>query len=319
MNDEIILREDGREMKKPVRENSTDVSANEKLLKDMNKDLRDFLKHSMHSESFWEKWQSMGVPAQHIRCWEFMNCTLADCPSYGERDFRCWLKSGTLCGGEVVGDFAKKYKSCFKCPVFKQVEKDPVQSLYENINILIHHLKERDDKMVTAAIKDPLTGAYNRTYFNEFTEKTIQRAGRNKEFISFIMADLDGFKGLNDQYGHQAGDDVLVETATLLGGTMRGADLLFRYGGDEFLIVLPHANCSEAASIQDRIEQSVDEWNRANTRYNEFKLSLSIGCSTWKQGDDILSTIKEADSMMYEEKRRSKVIDQNMRQDINLS
>jgi diguanylate cyclase (GGDEF)-like protein len=124
---------------------------------------------------------------------------------------------------------------------------------------------------------------------------------------------------LNDQYGHQAGDDVLVETANLLGGTMRGADLLFRYGGDEFLIVLPHANCEEAASIQDRIEQSVVEWNRNNTRYNNFKLSLSIGCSTWKQGDDILSTIKEADTMMYEEKRRSKDIYRNMRQDMNLS
>ncbi len=100
---------------------------------------------------------------------------------------------------------------------------------------------------------------------------------------------------------------------------MRGADLLFRYGGDEFLIVLPHANCEEAASIQNRIEQSVVEWNRNNTRYNNFKLSLSIGCSTWKQGDDILTTIKEADTMMYEEKRRSKDIYRNMRQDINLS
>jgi two-component system cell cycle response regulator len=199
------------------------------------------------------------------------------------------------------------------------VEKDPLQSLYENINILIHHLKKRDDKMVTAAIKDPLTGAYNRAYFNEFMEKTLKRADRYKEYISVIMVDLVGFKGLNDQYGHQAGDDVLVETSTLLRGTMRGVDLLFRYGGDEFLIVLPHANCEEAASIQDRIKRSVDEWNRNNTEYDNFRLSLSIGCSTWKQGDDILSTIKEADTMMYEEKRRSKDIYRNMRQDINLS
>lgn len=297
---------DGHKMKKPVRENSTNKSANEKLLREMNRDLRDFLKHSLRSESFWEKWQSMNIPAEHIHCWEIMNCKNEECPSFGDRDFRCWLKVGTLCCGEVQGDSAKKYKSCFKCPVFQQVEKDPLRSLYENINILIHHLKKRDDKMVTAAIKDPLTGAYNRAYFNEFMEKTLKRADRYKEYISFIMVDLDGFKGLNDQYGHQAGDDVLVETATLLRGTMRGVDLLFRYGGDEFLIVLPHASCEEAASIQDRIKRSVDEWNRNNTQYDSFRLSLSIGCATWKQGDDLLSKIKEADIMMYEEKRRTK-------------
>ena len=306
---------DDQTMKKPIKEksenseHSANGSTNEKLLRDMNKDLRDFLKHSMSSESFWEKWQSLNIPAKQVHCWEMLNCTREDCPSHGDRDFRCWLKVGTLSCGDIQGDFAKKYKSCFKCPVFKQVERDPLQSLYENINILIHHLKKRDDKMVTAAIKDPLTGAYNRTYFNDFMEKTLKRADRYKEFISFIMVDLDGFKGLNDQYGHQAGDTVLVEAATLLRGTMRGVDLLFRYGGDEFLIVLPHANCDEAVSIQDRIEQSVDEWNRNNTLYDNFRLSLSIGCSTWKKGDDILSKIKEADSMMYEEKRRSKNTD----------
>jgi diguanylate cyclase (GGDEF)-like protein len=282
-------------------------SENNKLLKEMNRDLRVFLEHSLRSESFWEKWQSMNAPAEHMHCWELKNCKRDECPLFGDKDdFRCWLKVGTLCCGEVQGDFAKKIKTCFKCEVFKQVKKDPLQSLHENINILIHHLRQRDDKMVTAAIKDPLTGAYNRAYFNEFMEKTIERAGRYKEFISFIMIDLDGFKLLNDEYGHQAGDEMLMEVANLLRGTMRGIDLLFRYGGDEFLIALPHANCEEAMSIMGRIRKSVEKWNIEHNRYKDFRLSLSIGCATWKKGDDLLSKIKEADSLMYEEKREKK-------------
>jgi diguanylate cyclase (GGDEF)-like protein len=162
---------------------------------------------------------------------------------------------------------------------------------------------------VTAAIKDPLTGAYNRAYFNEFMEKTIERAGRYKEFISFIMIDLDGFKQLNDQYGHQAGDDMLVEVANLLRGSMRGLDLLFRYGGDEFLIVLPHANCGEAMSIMGRIRKAVEKWNSESNQYGDFRLSLSLGCSTWKKGDDLLAKIREADSLMYEEKNQKKESD----------
>jgi diguanylate cyclase (GGDEF)-like protein len=296
-------------MKKRTVKKSEGTSANNKLLKEMNRDLRTFLEHSLRSESFWEKWQSMNAPAKQLHCWELKNCKREDCPEFGDKDIRCWLKVGTLCCGEVQGDFAKKYKNCFKCEVFKQVKKDPLQSLYENINILIHHLKQRDDKMVTAAIKDPMTGAYNRAYFNEFMEKTIERAGRYKEFISFIMIDLDGFKQLNDQHGHQAGDDILVEVANLLRGSMRGLDLLFRYGGDEFLIVLPHANCGEAMSIMGRIRQAVEKWNSENNRYDDFRLSLSLGCATWKKGDDLLAKIREADSLMYEEKNQKKESD----------
>jgi len=294
--------------KKTVRVGKSN-SVNKKLLKEMNRDLHDFLEHALSSESFWEKWQTMNIPVKQVHCWELMNCKHVDCPSFSDRDFRCWLKVGTLCGGEAQDDFAKKYKTCFQCKVFKQVEKDPLQSLYEHINILIHHLKKRDDKMVTAAIKDPLTGAHTRTYFSEFIEKTIKHAYRYKENISFIMVDIDWFKGLNDRHGHQAGDDVLVEVATLLRSTLRGVDLLFRYGGDEFLIVLPHASSQDATSIADRIKHSVDEWNLRNRRYDNFKLSLSVGCSTWKQGEDLLTKIKEADALMYEEKRRTKEAD----------
>ncbi len=276
------------------------------ILRQMNRELRDFLEHSLSSESFWEKWTAISFPVEKIHCWEVKHCGREDCPSFHDEDFRCWLKVGTLCGGTVQGDFAKKYRSCFMCEVMKAIEADEVRSLYEHINILIHHLKKRDEKIVSAAITDRLTGVYNRAYFNEYIDKRISHAGRYEEHISFIMVDLDGFKGLNDTFGHQAGDTVLVEAATLLQRMIRRSDLLFRYGGDEFLIVLPRADCVHAEGIMERIRTATEQWNLQNRQYGGFRLSLSTGCSTWKQGDDLFAKLREADALMYEEKKQKK-------------
>ncbi len=272
----------------------------------MNSNLRDFLEHSLSSESFWEKWTALSLPMESIRCWEIKHCSRTDCPAFQEEEGRCWLKVGTLCGGTVQGDFAKKYRSCFSCDVMKEMEEDEVRSLYEHINILIHHLKKRDEKIVSAAITDQLTGVYNRAYFNEFIDKRISHAGRYEENISFIMIDLDGFKGLNDTFGHQAGDSVLIEAATLLQRMIRRSDLLFRYGGDEFLIVLPYADCERAEMVKERIRAAAERWNLENRRYGKFRLSLSTGCSTWKRGDDVFAKLREADALMYEEKKQKK-------------
>jgi diguanylate cyclase (GGDEF)-like protein len=151
-----------------------------------------------------------------------------------------------------------------------------------------------------------LTGAFNRAYFNAFMDKILAYAGRYEKQLSFVMVDLDAFKLLNDTYGHPAGDAMLVEAANLLRNTMRDSDLLFRYGGDEFLVVLSNADCARAESVQERIRQSVNEWNRENKQYENFRLSLSLGCSTWNRGDDVSASIKEADAMMYREKKLKK-------------
>ncbi len=283
-------------------------AADAEILRRMNSNLRDFLEHSLISDSFWEKWTALSLPVDTIRCWEIKDCARADCPSFHDEGSRCWLKVGTLCGGMVQGDFAKKYRSCFSCKVMKEMEADEVRSLYEHVNILIHHLKKRDEKIVSAAITDQLTGVYNRAYFNEFIDKRVAHAGRYEENISFIMIDLDGFKGLNDTYGHQAGDDVLIEAASLLKQMIRRSDLLFRYGGDEFLIILPYADCVRAETVKERIRTAAEQWNLQNRRYVGFRLSLSTGCSTWKQGDDVFARIREADALMYEEKKQKKTV-----------
>src|SRR3990172_4142185 len=93
-------------------DNKDNNSINIEIIREMNRELRSFLEHSLSSESFWEKWTAIEFPKERIRCWEIKSCKREDCPSFLDADCRCWLRVGTLCGGEVQGDFAKKYKSC---------------------------------------------------------------------------------------------------------------------------------------------------------------------------------------------------------------
>lgn len=279
---------------------------NIEVLQEMNRELRAFIEHSLSSEFFWEKWTDINFSLKRINCWEIKNCGREDCPSYRDADGRCWLKVGTLQGREAQDDVAKKFRRCFSCEVLRRVEDDVLRALSENINILIHHLRIRDKKLISNAFKDQLTGAFSRAYFNEYMGKRLAQAGRYQEHISFIMLDLDGFKALNDIHGHQAGDAVLAESAVLLHRAIRQSDLLFRYGGDEFLIVLPLTDCDRAELVKERIQAAVHAWNHEDKRYESFRLSLSMGCSTWKRGDELLSKIQEADAMMYRAKREKK-------------
>lgn len=282
------------------------------LLNQLNHDIEGFIRKSIESSFNIEKWSTLSNGFETIRCWEIKGCRKEACPAYNDKDSRCWLRVGTLCGGKVQGEFAKKYETCFECEIFKIISEEPVRLLYENLNTLIFHIKDKGIKLQELAIKDQLTGLYNRHFLNEVIEREAARSDRNGEQMSFIVINLDYFKQINDTLGHLTGDKILIEAATLIKKTMRGSDLLFRFGGDEFLVLLLNTyNCDKSIQMVQRLLTAVDGWNKENAEAYGCHLSFSMGYSTYEKGCDIREALKEADDRMYQNKmgKRNKAIE----------
>ena len=160
------------------------------------------------------------------------------------------------------------------------------------------------EELVMQANHDPLTGLYNRRYFNQVIEAELSRSARYAHPLAFLMIDVNRFKEINDRFGHQMGDDVLQGVAKLLQDAVRDSDLVVRYGGDEFLVVLLEAS-EGVEAVVGRIEAAVAERNRTN-RLIPFPVSLAIGSAHWMPASDepLESVLAEADQRMYAEKRR---------------
>ncbi len=281
------------------------------LLDGLNRDLEEFIAGSIESSISIEKWSSLSNGFEPIRCWEIRGCKKKICPAFSNVDHRCWLTVGTLCGGTVQGEFAKKYKTCFECEVFKKISAFPVRRLYENINTIIYHLRDRAVKLHELAIKDPLTDLYNRHFFNEVIEREAARSERSKESLSFIMIDMDYLKHINDTLGHLTGDKILMEAARLIQNTVRKSDVVFRFGGDEFLVLMANADYKRSMNMADRLLGAATKWNKDHANTYGCKLSFSMGCSTHENGRDIHTALKEADERMYENKKKRKKREQS--------
>jgi diguanylate cyclase (GGDEF)-like protein/PAS domain S-box-containing protein len=154
------------------------------------------------------------------------------------------------------------------------------------------------------AMRDPLTNVFNRRYFNQVIESEIGRSERYNHPISFLMMDIDHFKFINDTYGHQTGDCILKAVADLLVEQVRESDLVVRYGGDEFLVVLIETN-KETDTVIKRIHQALVKLS-CKTKLIPFPVTLSIGAAYWKPGINktVEEILAEADRSMYTEKRK---------------
>jgi diguanylate cyclase (GGDEF)-like protein/PAS domain S-box-containing protein len=164
-------------------------------------------------------------------------------------------------------------------------------------NLLEEQLRKANDILREQAIRDGLTGLYNHKKSLEMLEAEIKRAKRYNNVLSVLMLDIDYFKKVNDQYGHQTGDDVLVIVSEIIQGNIRETDIAGRYGGEEFLIIFPHTNFEEAFNTAKRINKALKEHE-----FKEgFKLTISGGLSEW-QGENAAQLIHKADKLLYKAK-----------------
>ncbi len=268
--------------------------------------LRSFIELSLkEDDKTWGDWISSVAKDVEVRCWEAKDCQKTDCPAYKSECGRCWLIAGSLCGSGVrLGPDGTT--SCVECEIYKtNVSKDPCSEIQEQIITLVHNLRSRQIELKEMATRDPLTGLKNRHFFDMYMPHEIERIKRNRGSIAVLMIDVNDFKFINDAHGHLAGDQVLVECAKVLSGAIRGTDVLFRFGGDEFLIIMSSAGDKEAEILCNRISEKLDEWNSRKTEYN-IKISLSIGHAVLDGDRSLERVIDEADKMMYEQKQLHK-------------
>ena len=200
--------------------------------------------------------------------------------------------------GEFLGTItvdSKSKESAFDKNYIKQIG-----HLCRQIEIAIKNvvlMKELEVSMRT----DKLTNSYNRRFFEETLEKSFINGGVNRKVFSVIMIDIDDFKIINDTHGHKIGDEVLIYFAQALNKNVRDEDLVVRYAGDEFVLLLNNTDEKGALFVIDRIRESLIEYSR-----EDIKINFSAGICEHIEGLDLDKLVTIADDNMYKEKRKMK-------------
>lgn len=154
------------------------------------------------------------------------------------------------------------------------------------------------------SIEDPLTGAFNRRYFDKSIRDEANRAGRHKRDLSMIFLDIDFFKKVNDIYGHSQGDLVLKETVRLCNTTGRASDQVYRYGGEEFVLLLPETNFQQAMIRSEKIRELIQHatFTNVNEPNKPLRITVSLGVSEYKGNQTIEAFVNSADDALYQAK-----------------
>ena len=151
-------------------------------------------------------------------------------------------------------------------------------------------------------ITDLLTGAFNRRYLTEETQGEIAKARRYGQKIGLLMLDIDHFKHINDQFGHGAGDQVLKELVMRVKGQLREADTLARWGGEEFLILLPHCTLDDTLGLAEKLRKSI-----ADNAFPEVgSVQISIGVSEYRPRETFIEWLDRTDRAMYRAKSKGR-------------
>ena len=174
--------------------------------------------------------------------------------------------------------------------------------IYEDVT----RQKQIEAQLIKLAERDPLTGLYNRRRFHEEIERIIADASRRKSQAGLLAIDLDGFKPINDEFGHQAGDTVLIRLAEEVGAIVRRNEIFFRVGGDEFAILVPDADEEEMVGLARRVGGKIADM-RFQFAGREAQLTASLGIALYpKHASDSEEMISRADSAMYQAKMSGK-------------
>ncbi len=164
-------------------------------------------------------------------------------------------------------------------------------------------LEKSLERVEQMAATDPLTGLYNRRHFSKVIDQMFAEAQRHEKDLSCVMIDLDGYKQLNDKFGHQVGDQLLIVAGKVINGNMRRSDVAARYGGDEFVLLLPHADVEEAYQVAERIGEQFKSASSSMLN-RDLGVTMSIGISSLVGGlpPHADQLVAQADKALYRAK-----------------
>lgn len=204
--------------------------------------------------------------------------------------------------GEVLGDIY-----FFRSTRFREHELANLEAL---MGTLVYPLRNamRYKAALNQAFKDPLTGAGNRIALNDNLEREMELSRRHDNQLSLLMLDLDHFKTINDQFGHLTGDEVLKSVVIKIKDCIRQTDMCFRYGGEEFVVMLNSAHIADARLIAERIRMAVADLI-FKTDKGPLQVTLSTGLALLENGDSAKDLLQHADEALYQAKNtgRNKV------------
>lgn len=174
----------------------------------------------------------------------------------------------------------------------------------KKLKIKIKEITELKNSLWEQATHDPLTQLFNRRYFNDYLEKEILKTQRNKNPLALLLLDADYFKNINDEFGHDIGDKVLIKFAKIMVSECRRSDIVCRYGGEEFMILMPNANLKTA---MDRAEKIRLKYQKEISEFLKVKNTVSIGIAMWDNDFKNLEELAKAtDLAMYQAKENGR-------------
>ncbi|MBS3821777.1 MAG: diguanylate cyclase [Planctomycetes bacterium] len=220
------------------------------------------------------------------------------------------VRSVSVNVASIAGPNRKVRGMLVTCDDMTDIEAKNLQlrDAYDSLDQAHRHLAEKSEKLEFLASRDPLTGFLNRRAFFDACEDVLVEAAEKEQYTACIMIDLDHFKSVNDTYGHQVGDEVLRRAANAVTDTVRSGDIVGRYGGEEFAVILPNQNSRETAVVAERLRATIESWPMPNVQ-----VTASIGVSAASPmmiGDVMQDLIKSADEALYEAKEtgRNRVV-----------
>jgi len=186
----------------------------------------------------------------------------------------------------------------------QRFSKNELKMLESMLCCLIYPLRNATlfHQALKMAYTDPLTRTNNRAAFNDMVLREIKRASRNQHPLSLIFVDIDHFKSINDLNGHACGDLALASVAGWIKDSVRGTDVVFRFGGEEFVVLLAETALNDAAVIAERIRADIESHTLAYGM-EVLNITASLGVSCLRENDGIDSFIERADKAMYRAKR----------------